>query len=182
MRSSEIAKRYAKALYELSSENKNAERVFLDLRGIDAIIDSHESISDFFESPLITPADKEKALMEALKDKGVSDEVLYLMVLLAKKKRLGLFTQIVDEYEKRSDEAHNVVRGKVTSATPLSTAQRKEIESVVAKTTGKQVILSYAEEPSLIGGLVAEVGSFTFNDAIESHLNRINDELKRRGH
>ena len=68
------------------------------------------------------------------------------------------------------------------SATVLAPEERKQIETLVSRATKKQVILSYKEDPSLVGGLVAEVGSFTFDDSLISHLKRINEQLTRSVH
>jgi F-type H+-transporting ATPase subunit delta len=92
---------------------------------------------------------------------------------------LGLFHDIVTSYEVIADEAHGVTRGTVRSATVLGPEDRKRIEELVSKATKKQVILTYKEDPALVGGLVAEVGSFTFDDSITSHLKRINEQLTR---
>jgi F-type H+-transporting ATPase subunit delta len=52
----------------------------------------------------------------------------------------------------------------------------------VAQVTGKKVILEYKEDASLLGGLIAEVGSLTFDDSLETQLRTMNEELKRRAH
>src|SRR4029077_20300117 len=95
------------------------------------------------------------------------------------KNRLGIFSEIVTAFEHITDEAHGVTRGTVRSATVLAPEERKRIETLVGRATKKQVILTYKEDPSLLGGLVAEVGSFTFDDSLHAHLKRINEQLNR---
>src|SRR5262249_48841149 len=99
-----------------------------------------------------------------------------------RKNRLGVFKDIVGAYEQIADEAHGVMRGTVRSATVLAPEERKRIETLVSRATAKQVILTYKEDPSLLGGLVAEVGSYTFDDSLLSHLKRINEQLTRSAH
>lgn len=182
MRVGEIAKRYAKAIHDFSMENHSSERVAADLRAIKKLWEESPEIKEFFKSHFITLENKEKALREALVGKGVCDETVHLMMLLARKNRLEIFSEIVDAFELFMDEAHGVVRGGVRSAAVLVPEQRKKLESIIGSVTNKQVLLDYKEDPTLIGGLVAQVGSFTFDDTIESHLKRMNDDLKRRTH
>ena len=104
------------------------------------------------------------------------------MLLLGMKNRLSLFADIVTSYQSIADEAHGVTRGVVRSATVLAPDERKRIEELVGRATKKQVILTYKEDPSLLGGLIAEVGSFTFDDSLSSHLTRINEQLNRSVH
>lgn len=182
MNISEVAVRYAKAFYSMAEESKNLETLFNELRALNEMFESNKEITEFFSSPLVSAKDKATALNNSLKDQKLSDETKNFLSILAKKNRLEYFPQIVSAFEQESDEAHGVVRGVVRSAVALGPDQRQRVEDIVAKATKKRAILSYSVDPSLIGGLVAEVGSYTFDDTIESHLRRLNEDLKRRAH
>ena len=182
MRYSELANRYAKSLYDISAENKQADRVFAELRAVQDIFQKDVQITEFMNSPVMKAEDKEAALKEAFKNGGLSEETHSLVLLLAKKRRLQIFPEIVEAFQARADEAHGVTRGTVRSAIVLSPEERKRIEATVSNYTKKQVILTYKEDPNVIGGLIAEVGSYTFDDTLKSHLSRLNEELNRRTH
>jgi F-type H+-transporting ATPase subunit delta len=62
----------------------------------------------------------------------------------------------------------------------LAQESRTKIEDIVTKVTRKKVILSFVEDAKLIGGTVAQVGGWTFDDSLESHLRRLNEDLNRR--
>lgn len=179
MRNNILASRYAKAVYMQAKENNEQDALFNEMRSFDQSFSSDKEISDYFQTPLIRPTDKVKALEGLLGKIKVSDTLKNFLLLLAKKNRLGIFHEITNAYEVIADEAHGVTRGTVRSATVLGPEDRKRIEQLVSKATKKQVILTYKEDPSLVGGLVAEVGSFTFDDSITSHLKRINEQLTR---
>lgn len=182
MKFSEISARYAKALFDFATEGGNQDKVFFDLRALADLMDQDSQIKEFLVSPLVKSDNKSTAFKEALKDAQVSDEVVNFVLLLAAKDRLALFQEVVAAYQFLSDEAHGVARGTVRSTTVLNPDQRKEIEEIVAKVIGKQVIMTYKEDPSVIGGLIAEVGSYTFDDTITSHLRRLKEDLTRRAH
>lgn len=182
MRCSAIAKRYASALYSLAKENQASEKIFSDLRELKNIFEQNKKINNLLISPLIQSNIKESFFKSALKESGLSQMTEHFIYLLAKKNRLGLFYEIVKAYELKSDTDHGVTRGVVQSASVLSGNERIEVESMVAQATKKQVILKYEENASLIGGVVVEVGSYTFDDSLASHLKRLKDELKRRSH
>lgn len=179
---SELASRYAKSLYEVSAEKKQADKVFAELRDLRDIFGKDTQITEFLNSPILKSEDKEKALKEALKNGGLSEETSSLVLLLAKKGRLPILPDVVEAFQARADEAHGVTRGTVRSAIVLSPEERKRIETTVSNYTKKQVILTYKEDPNVIGGLIAEVGSYTFDDTLKSHLRRLNEELNRRTH
>lgn len=182
MRFSEVSLRYASALYETTNESGSSDKAFANLRDLKAFFDEEKETYDFLLSPLYKASDKETVLKTALKDAGLTEEVFSLVLLLAKKNRLSIFTDVVEAFQFRSDEAHGVKRGEVCSTTVLSPEERQNIEKLVSEATGKKVILTYKEDKNLIGGLVAKVGSFTFDDTINSHIRRLKEELKRSAH
>lgn len=182
MKHTQLASRYAKALFELASENGQQDKVFAELRQFKALIEKDPAIKEFVLSPLIKAEDKAATLAKAISDEALTDATKNFLLVLARKNRLGIFDEITDAFQAQSDLAHGVVRGQVRSATVLAPEERGRIEDIVAKATQKQVILNYKEDPSVIGGLIAEVGTFTFDDTLSSHLRRMKEDINRRTH
>ena len=180
MKSSEVAKRYAKALYELSVENKSTDAVFSQLRTLSETFAKEPSIHAFLVSPLVNAGERTKVLHAALDNKGITSEVVDTLMLLGKNNRFGLFSELVTAFETEADHAHGINRGSVRSATVLAPEERQRLEKTIEGVLNKKVILTYKVDPAVIGGLIASVGSFTFDDSIDSHLKRMNEELKRR--
>jgi F-type H+-transporting ATPase subunit delta len=178
---SEVSRRYARALYDLSKQAKNQEKVFAELRTLKQVFEADQAVHEFVSSPLIPPDQKIAALKAALSNK-VSAEVTNTLVLLAEKNRLDIFSGLVAAFEAISDEDHGVTRGTVRSATTLSPEARQQIEDTVTKVTKKKVILNFTEDSKLLGGMVAQVGGWTFDDSLETHLTRMSEDLNRRSH
>ncbi len=180
MRPYELAKRYAKAVSDLAIANKNQDKVFSDLRELGRIFAENETVVNFLTTPLIKSAEREAVLRKVMDGNGVSLEAMNLVLLLAEKDRLILFPEVVRAFEAESDLVNNVCRGTVRSATLLDPKERQSIEAKVEQVLNKKVIMSYKVDPGVIGGLVAQVGSYTFDDSISAHLKRMNEELNRR--
>jgi F-type H+-transporting ATPase subunit delta len=178
---SEVSRRYAKALYENSKATKTTDKVFAELRVLAESIKTDATVREYFSSPLVTPDQKINALENALTGK-LSEEVLNFLLLLAEKNRLEVFSDILLAYEQISDEDHGVTRGTVRSATALTPDAQSRIEEIVNTVTKRKVILNFTVDPKILGGMVAQVGGWTFDDSLESHLTRLNEELKRSAH
>ncbi len=176
---SEVSRRYAQALYDLTKTNGSTDRVFSQLRVLSEVYNKDAEVRDFLLNPIVGPEAKTKVLHAALNGK-VTEELLNVLLLMADKVRLEFFPQVVLAFEEINDAAHGVTRGVVKSAAPVTPDERKRIEETVNKVTGKKVILTFQEDPSLLGGLVAQVGGWTFDDSLKSHLNKISEELNRR--
>lgn len=180
MKHSEVASRYARALFSLAKESGDQDKVFDQIRIFSEALKADKDVAAFLASPLIRPSQKQAALEKVVG--GAAPAVKNFLLVLAKKNRLALFDDIVHSLQSIVDESHGVTRGLVKSSAVLAPADRKQIEEIVSRVTKKQVILTYKEDPSLFGGLTAEVGSFTFDDSLFSHLNRINEQLNRSAH
>lgn len=179
MRSMQVATRYARALYNLAKEKNEQDVVFDQMRVLAEVFTSDKEISSYLGSRLIPTPEKAKAIDKLVASVSLAGTLKNFLSLLAQKNRLALFAEIVSAYQVIADEAHGVTRGVVRSATVLGPEERKRISELVSRATKKQVILTYKEDPSLLGGLVAEVGTYTFDDSLISHLKRMNEQLTR---
>lgn len=180
MKSSILAQRYAKALFGLSIDNKTQDKVLDDLRVLRDMFQKEKEISLFFNSPVVSPTQKSAAVEKALEGRVSAPEILQFVSLLAKKDRLAIFSDVVDAFQAEVDASNNVCRGTVRSTTALGPNERERIEKTVEGVLKKKVIMTYRVDPSVIGGLVAQVGSHTFDDSLSTHLKRMSEELKRR--
>jgi F-type H+-transporting ATPase subunit delta len=178
---SEVARRYARAFYDLAKTASGADKAFAELRILREAISTDSGIKNFLLSPVVDADKKASALKLALHGKA-SDSVTNGLLLLAHKNRLNLFFDIVDAFEEISDLDHGVTRGTVKSAKALGPEARNKIEATVNKVTGKKVILNYTEDADLLGGMMAQVGGWTFDDSLETHLTRMSEDLNRRTH
>lgn len=179
MRLSEVSRRYAKALYDTTKSNQTSEKVLSELRALHIVFEKEASVKEFVSSPVVSPEQK-LALVKTTFESKVSHELYNTLVLLAEKNRLNFFSEIAHAFEEYSDADHGVTRGTVKSATQLGPDARKKIEETVNLVTGKKVILNFTEDAKLLGGMVAQVGGWTFDDSLSSHLTRMNEDLNRR--
>lgn len=174
---SEVARRYARALYAVAFEKNQADKYLSELRGILKLVTEQKDIAEFLNSPTADANLKAKALTMALEGK-VQQEVSNLLLLLVEKGRFPFLNEITAAFETETDLARNITRGEVRSASPLEPDQRKSLEETARKLTGKQVLFKYDLDPSLVGGLVANVEGWAFDDSLTSHLTSLKEELK----
>jgi F-type H+-transporting ATPase subunit delta len=182
MRYSELASRYTEAIYDLAKASNQSEAVLSALSALANTLSGEKAIVQFISSPLVAAAEKEKVFHEALEKSGVKGELAAFIMLLVRKDRLQLLQEIVAAYQACDDKEKSITRGTVKSVSALTERQKNEITQTITALTKKQVKLSFEEDKSLIGGLVAQVGSLTFNDSLAAHLDQIKDDLNRRTH
>jgi F-type H+-transporting ATPase subunit delta len=67
----------------------------------------------------------------------------------------------------------------VISAVPLAEAAAKEIGGKLAQAAGAEVILDRAVDPSILGGVIAQVGRFTYDGSVRTQLEELRRSLTR---
>jgi F-type H+-transporting ATPase subunit delta len=129
---------------------------------------------------LASPALKNSrgAVLDAvLKKLGVSGEAHKLVRLLADNDRLGVLDEITAEVRAIADERAGRVRAKVTSATKLTEAQQKRLASALEQRFGREVVVEVSVEPTLLGGVVVQVGDLTLDSSLRRQLSLLRERL-----
>jgi F-type H+-transporting ATPase subunit delta len=78
-----------------------------------------------------------------------------------------------------ADERLGWVRVDVTSAKPLNDSQRARIEGEISQLAGKKAKLRFSQDPALLGGVVARVGSTVYDGSVRGQLDRLRTRLGR---
>jgi len=171
------APRYARAFAEVADsvrlEAAAAEQQMRDFA--DALSTSRE-LRDFLDNPSVEGSRKLKVLDALAPRIGMYPQVRNFIAVILDHHRLGEFNDIIDEYRKISDEQAGITEVRITSAHPLDSSARAELEGQISKLTGGRVRATYAEDPSLLGGAVVEIGSTIYDGSIRAQL----DQLKNR--
>lgn len=175
----EVSRRYGRAFFSVATEKKKEDLFLEELRVLSSVLKDQKEISEFLTSPTTSIDAKAKAINAALGEKA-QKETLNLVLLMVEKGRLGFLQEVVASFEEEIDNARGVTRGVVRSAASLEADQMKSLEQTAKKLTGKQVIFKYELDQKLVGGLVAQVEGWSFDDSLTSHLTSLKEELKNR--
>jgi F-type H+-transporting ATPase subunit delta len=122
--------------------------------------------------------EKRMALVTTIADQlGLTPQVKKLLVMLTERQGLELVPDLVEAYRERLLDHLNIVRGEVATAAPLSPEKTKALQDRLSQATGKNVELSVRVDPSLIGGVVARIGSTVYDGSVRTQLKRLRAEL-----
>jgi len=65
----------------------------------------------------------------------------------------------------------------VTTARPIPEELQKQLHDTLIAATGRKVRLSFYTDETIIGGLIARIGSTIFDGSVQNHLDRLGHEL-----
>jgi F-type H+-transporting ATPase subunit delta len=120
-------------------------------------------------------------LLERVLRRRANDLIVNTMQVMNRKGRGGLFRALVHAYTEELEGIEGVVRGSVTTAVPLSKAMKEKLVEVLARGSGKTVVLDESVDESLLGGMVLRIGDRKFDSSVARELWRMGERLEDRG-
>jgi F-type H+-transporting ATPase subunit delta len=169
---------YARAFADVVVKDKlDATRMLEELWTIEALLRESVPLFRVLQNPSIT-ADRKHAVLDALaKRLGASRQVRNFIAVITDHRRLTLLADILKHVERELNERMGIAVADVTSPRELSDAEKKLLESEVAKLTGKRVRARYRQDASLLGGAVVRIGSTIYDGSVKGRLARIREQL-----
>jgi F-type H+-transporting ATPase subunit delta len=174
-----VAKRYAHALLELGAERGNTETLREQLDALAELFGE----SKVFRTSMLNPSvdlEERRNTVRAVADKLDLDEIVKnFCLLLLDNDRFRVLPHIAEVFGKQVDDRSGNVRATVTSATELSDEQVKRIKEALSDVTGKNVVVEKAVDASLLGGVVARVGSRVYDGSVRTQLESLRESILR---
>ena len=180
MTSSVVSRRYAQALFDLAVQEGRVQDLGEELTLLARTFREVPALAGLLSNPAYTRAER-KAIASRLIAEGLRlcPGLKNLLFLLIENGRVRDLPAIVDRYQYLSDEAAGRAHVILWSAAPLSEGDRRRVEEGLSRVTGKQVTLDVQIDPSLIGGLAAQVGSLAFDGSVRAQIEALKQELRR---
>src|SRR5690606_7246656 len=131
-------------------------------------LDESVELGDLIRNPVYTRAEQGAALGAVAERMGVSPLVRNVVGLMAEKRRLFALPETIAQFRALLAEHRGEVTAEVTSAHPLSDAQRNALAGKLKESLGRDVKLNVSVDEDIIGGLVVRVGSRMIDSSIRS--------------
>jgi F-type H+-transporting ATPase subunit delta len=166
---------YARALFEAARDEGRLEQVAADLGALAQALDEVPELGAFLRNPQVDPAGKAAVLEELCE--GADELVRNFVRLVAGKGRAGELAEMNAELEVLVARAQNRLALELTTAHELSDDDARSIVETIETASGRSVDATRAVDPSLIGGIVVQVGSFRADGSVRGRLQRLRQEL-----
>lgn len=172
------ARRHAQAVFEIALEQKELERWRSDLEASGEVL-KNEQLLTLLQNPKIRLSEKTHLLEELLP--GISPWSRNLLNLLVAKNRLGIFSDIVAEYNRLLDAHYGVEHAEVVTAMPLEQTEQQRLQERFSALTGKKVLLTSNVDPNIIGGMIARIGDKLIDGSVHTTLQKLKVSLRQGG-
>ena len=175
IKGSDIAKVYADALFDLAKAAGTIDKIGAELQELASIQVQEPQFAEFLSSQVIDDDERERSLERMFRGR-VDDALLDTLQVMNQHGRIGLLPQLLRAFVLRIEEDRGQVEVQAISAVELSGVEQADVQTLAAQLTGRQPLMDYRIDPSIIGGLVLEGGGYRYDDSVRHNL----DALRRR--
>ena len=179
MKNFTISRRYARALLTLGTEDGNYLQYGEELKAFCELLKKEPQARYILESPMYDFSSRKRLLTAILARTGFSATVNYFLQLLLEKGRIPYVDDIAIYYGQLTDEVRNIKRATVTTAVPLDDDIVKRIQAALKEDVQKDGGVTIKEDPSIIGGIIAQVGDLTLDGSLRTQLRNLQESLRR---
>ncbi len=174
-----LARRYAKAIFDIGSTQGDLTKLGQDIRSLAKAMNESDELGSVLTNPAIRRGDRRKVVDGLLQTIGVQTASRNLVYLLLDGERLGTLPGISRALDAMIEEKAGRVAAEVISAKPLDPSQLSQINAALEKLSGKKVSVTTRQDPELLGGVVAKVGDTVYDGSLRTQLRAIRDELSK---
>jgi F-type H+-transporting ATPase subunit delta len=169
VKSSKVAKRYARALMGLSNDPAQLEAWGAELERLARIADSPE-VAEQLESPTVTHADRMEALGVIAERLNLSFPLRSFAVVVASHGRVADLTAMVETYARMLDDLMGRARATLTFAYQPTDEDLARVVGGLEAIAHKKIIPTVKVDASLVGGVVAELEGKTYDGSLATRL------------
>ena len=172
-----VARRYAAALADVAIERREEREVQNELEQWSSLIETNPQLKEVFANPTVAYDQKRTVLEELISRTRVRETTASFLRVLLKNQRLSQLREVVARFGQVLDERGGVVAANVTTARPIPEELKNTLHETLTAATNQKVRLSFNTDETIIGGLVARIGSTIFDGSVQSHLERLSEGL-----
>ncbi|RUS49168.1 F0F1 ATP synthase subunit delta [Cohnella sp. AR92] len=176
-RSSVVAKRYAKAIFDIARDQNLVSETETQLKQIVDALEKNPDFKTFLSSPSILPETKIKALEGSFGGK-LLPFIVNSVGLLIERGRQNELPAVVDAYLEVAGNAIGRADAYVASAQPLTLNEKDQLAKKFGALLGKTVRVHDTVDSSLLGGLTVRIGDTLYDGSLRTKLNRLDKALQ----
>jgi F-type H+-transporting ATPase subunit delta len=180
---SAISTRYAKALADAvlaPASHTEPAQALTELRAFEQMVDSSPELRNVLLSPAVPTVRKRAVIARLAPAVPLSPLVRNFLFVVIDRRRGGLLGEMAAAFESALDERTGIVRVEVRSAVPLDASQQAALGQELSKIANKQVRCEFFVDPTLIGGVVARMGSTLYDGSVRTQLDTLRERLTAR--
>lgn len=176
MNNIDVARRYARALFQLADERKILEEVFSDLKVLRAILDDSVDFKIFILNPVVSK-EEQVSLLRSVFEGRLQELAMTFLYFLADKARLNILCEILESFIELYRESTNTITATITTERAMDPVLLQKLVSMLQERSKKNVMTEMVIDPQLIGGFKVRMGDLVYDASIAAQLKRYHADV-----
>ena len=170
--STETSERYSRALFEVSKEANELDKVENDIKNFQLVFNLSTDIKNFIKNPTQSIS-QQNNFINLISDKlGFSKNLKNFFLLLIEKRRIFFVKKISDSFLRLCSKRRGEIKATLISSKELSELEIDKIGKDLSETMGSVLKFEFKVDKELIGGLKLQLGSFMIDTSIKNKLKK----------
>ena len=167
---------YGAALFAVAVAEGSLDRVEEELFRVARTVEANDELRSTLTDEAI-PVDRRQGIVEDLLGDRAHPVTTALVSFVVGVGRGRELPAIIDKLVERAAEERSEVVAEVRTAVPLEDDQRDRLAEALSSATGKRVSVKAVVDPSVMGGVVAQVGDTIIDGTVRHRLNQLKEAL-----
>ena len=168
--------RYSLALYELAEENKSIYEIEEQSSAFINLISRSDDFNSLIKDPTNKKEDLLNVIMKISEQYKLNNLLTKFLSFLTVKRRLFFVEKILKNFIETCSKKRGEIVAKLTAAKELNDNEVNKIKEELTKNFSSKIKLQYKFDPSLIGGLIIQVGSTMIDTSIKNKLQQLENK------
>lgn len=173
---SDRVKAYADGLLAVAVAEGPLDEITDELFRVAAAVKGNDELRDRLADTHIPVATRQQIVVDLLDGKA-TPATTNLVAMVVGNGRVRDLPEIVDQLVALSAHQANKEVAEVRSAVPLTDDQKTRLADALGRATGKDVQLKVTVDPSIQGGIVAQVGDTVIDGSVRRRLDQLRSAL-----
>ncbi len=170
--STETSDRYSRALFEVAKDAGELEKIEMDIKNFQLIINNSPELQNFTQNPTQSIS-TQNSVIDLLTEKlGFSKNTKNFFLLLINKRRIFFVKKILESFLRLCSKKRGEIKASLISSKELSASELENISKELSSSMGSKIIFDYKVNQDLIGGLKLQLGSFMIDTSIKNKLKK----------
>ena len=174
MKQSRATIRYAKALLQLSIEQKSLESSYSDMTLLDSICSESKELSLLLKSPIVK-TDQKLKIFDQIFDQKLNKLAKGFIRIIISKKRESLLEEIAKSFINLYKKHNRIETATITTAASISEELKQRVVEYIKAQTNSHVELTEVVDKNIIGGAIIRMGDKQLDASISTEI----DELRQ---
>ena len=171
------SKSYALALYELSKENSELDKIEIEMKSFLQLLKENSDFKEMILNPTVSKEEKKNVIFAIVDKNNFSQNLKKFFGFVTLKNRLFYLNSIIENFLHLVSNSKGELKAKLISSKKLSTEEQKKIQSELSKDFKSPLNIDYKYDPDLIAGLIIQVGSVMVDTSIKTKMKKLEKNM-----